>query len=136
MQRRLFLKSLVKAISALSLLTLTKKPAAATIPSTREILLQTSPVAGFQFYEGDLLWNSLRPNDTLQLVPEPENPHDNQAVKVMWNDTQLGYVPRQDNTAISQMLNLRQPLVARIGELQESSDPWERVTMKIYFISP
>lgn len=115
MQRRLFLKSLVKAISALSLLTLTKKSAAATIPSSRKILLQTSPVAGFQFYDGDLLWNDLHPNDPLQLVPEPENSHDNQAVKVIWNDTQLGYVPRQDNTAISQMLNRRQMLVAGLA---------------------
>lgn len=134
MQRRLFLQSLFKALSVLSFITLTKKPAAATITSTREILLQTSPVAGFQFYDGDRLWDSLRPNDTLQLVPEPENPHDNQAVKIMWNDNQLGYVPRRDNTAISQMLSRRHPLVARIGELQESSDPWARVTMKIYLV--
>ena len=134
MQRRLFLTSLFKALSALSFITLTKKPAAATQPSTREIFLQTSPVAGFQFYDGDRLWDSLRPNDTLQLVPEPENPHDNQAVKVMRNGIQLGYVPRRDNTAISQMLNRRQPMVARIGELQESSDPWNRVTMNIYMV--
>lgn len=134
MQRRLFLKSLFKALSALSLITLTKKPAAATLPSTREIFLQTSPVAGFQFYDGDRQWDTLCPNDTLQLIPEPENPHDNQAVKVMWKGIQLGYVPRRDNTAISQMLSRRQLLVARIGELQESSDPWARVTMKIYMV--
>jgi hypothetical protein len=134
MQRRLFLKSLFKALSALSFITLTKKPAAAIIPSTREILLQTSPIAGFQFYDGDLLWNSLRPNDPLQLVPEPENPHDDQAVKVMWNDNQLGYVPRRDNTAISQMLNRRQRLIARIGGLQQSNDPWVRITMNIYMV--
>lgn len=134
MQRRIFLQSLFKALSVLSFITLTKKPAAATLPPTREILLQTSPVAGFEFYDGDQLWDSLRPNDTLQLVPEPENPHDNQAVKVMWNDNQLGYVPRRDNTAISQMLDRRQQLIARIGELQESSDPWARVTMEIYLV--
>ncbi len=135
MQRRIFLKSLFKALSALSLLALGKKPATAAASSNREILLQSSLVAGFQFYEGKRLWNSLRPNDTLQLVAEPENPHDDQAVKVMWNDSQLGYVPRHDNTAISQMLHRGQILIARIGEMQESAYPWARVTMDIFWCS-
>lgn len=132
MQRRIFLMSLVKAISALSLLTLAEKPSSATVPDNQEILLQTSPVAGFQFYDGDRLWTALRPNDPLQLVPEPENPHDDQAVKVMWNNNQLGYLPRRDNTAISQMLIHNQPLITRIGELKQSTDPWARMKMKIY----
>ena len=134
MQRRIFLKALAKALSALSLFTLTKKPAAAAEPSNREILLQTSPVAGFQFYDGDMLWDTLRPNDPLQLVPDPDNPHDNQAVKVMWGDNQLGYVPRQDNTAISQMLARGLSITARIGEMQQSADPWARMTMAIYLV--
>ncbi|KJR99310.1 MAG: hypothetical protein VR65_17925 [Desulfobulbaceae bacterium BRH_c16a] len=113
---------------------MTRKPAAAAKPSNREILLQTVPVAGFQFYDGDRLWDRLHPNDSLQLVPEPENPHDHQAVKVIWNDNQLGYVPRRDNTAISQMLSRRQPVIARIGELQQSHDPWARLTMNIYMV--
>ncbi len=133
MQRRFFLKSLVKALSALSLVTLTGKPAFAKTPP-RQILLQTSPVAGFQFYDGDRLWDALRPNDPLQLVPEPENPHDDQAVKVMWNGNQLGYVPRRDNTAISQLLNRRQPIIVRIGEMQQTTDSWERMTMNIYMV--
>ncbi len=134
MQRRLFLKSLVNTFTALSLAILVKRPAAAAGQNKREILLQTSSVAGFQFYDGDRLWNRLRPNDPLQLVPEPENPHDDQAVKVIWNDNHIGYVPRRDNTAINQLLTRRQPLIARIGELRQSDDPWARVTMNIYLV--
>lgn len=133
MQRRMFLKSLLQTLSALPLVTLPRKTTAATEGKT-EMLLQTSPLAGFQFYEGDRLWESLRPNDILQLIAEPENPHDRQAVKVMWNGSQLGYVPRRDNTAVSQMLERRQPLVARIDQLHESSDPWARLTMKMYLV--
>lgn len=134
MQRRIFLKWLVNALSALSLLTLGKKSAAATVTTKNEILLQTSPFAGFPFYDGDRLWDTLRPNDPLLLVPEPENPHDEQAVKVMWTDNQLGYVPRHDNTTISQMLVRGQALGARISELQESADPWARLTMNIFLV--
>jgi len=134
MQRRIFLKSLVKALSALSLITLGKKSVAATVINNKEILLLTSPVAGFQFYNGNLLWKTLRPNDPLLLMPEPENPYDEQAVKVMWNDDQLGYVPREDNTTISQMLARGQVLVARIGEMQESADPWARLIMNFNLV--
>ena len=134
MQRRLFLKSLVKTFSALSIAILAKTPAAAAGPTKREILLQTSSVAGFQFYDGDRLWERLHPNDPLQLVSEPENPHDDQAVKVIWNSHQLGYVPRRDNSAISQLLHRRQPLITRIGILQQSDNPWARITMNIYLV--
>jgi hypothetical protein len=48
--------------------------------------------------------------------------------------SQLGYVPRRDSTAISQMLTRRQPLVARIGELQESGDPWDWIIMSFYLV--
>ncbi len=134
MQRRTFFKSLFSAVPALSLFGLVEPLAVRAKQSRSEVLLQTSPVAGFQYYDGDLLWDTLRQDDVLRLVPEPENQHDDQAVKVMWNDNQLGYIPRRDNTAISQMLQRGQPLIARIGELQQSSNPWERVTMHTYLV--
>lgn len=134
MQRRIFLKSLFAAIPVLSLFILGRKPVAQALPINREVLLQTSPVAGFQFYDGDRLWTAMRPNDLLQLVAEPDNLYDEQAVKVMWNDNQLGYVPRQDNTAISQMLSRGLSLVARIGELHKSDDTWARIMMNIYLV--
>lgn len=132
MQRRTFLKSLLSAAPALSLLGLVGPQAVRAKQSCREVLLQTSPVTGFQYYDGDLLWDTLQKDDILQLVPEPENQHDEQAVKVMHGGNQLGYVPRRDNTAISQMLHREQPLIARIGELQQSNNPSARVMMHIY----
>src|SRR5689334_23732236 len=33
----------------------------------------------------------------LDLVREPENPHDANAVRVEWRGRKLGYVPRRDN---------------------------------------
>lgn len=132
MQRRLFLKSLFAAISTLSLFVLGRKPDVEAVSNNREILLQISPVAGFQFYDGNRLWTAIRPNDLLDLVAEPDNPYDKQAVKVMWNGNQLGYVPRSENTAVSQMLGRGQSLTARISALRQSSEPWDRILMKIY----
>jgi len=58
-------------------------------PTTR-ILIQSSPLAGFQFHEGKLVWDQLKVGDVLMLVREPDNPHDAHAVRVHWNGHMLG----------------------------------------------
>ncbi len=55
------------------------------------------PVAGVSFRAESLEDPSFDPGRALSLVPEPENPHDSNAVAV-WNEErtlQLGYVPRE-----------------------------------------
>ncbi|MCO6440889.1 MAG: HIRAN domain-containing protein [Nitrococcus mobilis] len=46
-------------------------------------------------------------------VREPANPHDPKAVRIDWHNQKLGYVPRDENTAISQMLDRGERLGAR-----------------------
>jgi hypothetical protein len=69
-------------------------------PATR-ILIQSSPLARFQFHEGKRLWDQLKVGDPLTLVREPDNPHDARAVRVQWNGHMLGYVPRAENDAVA-----------------------------------
>ncbi|MFV0438774.1 MAG: HIRAN domain-containing protein [Desulfopila sp.] len=135
MQRRHFLKTLLGALTAMPFLPCRATPASGSPPAPRQILLQSSPVAGFQFYHGEELWHQLRPGAPLALVAEPDNPYDRQAVKVIYRGRQLGYVPRLENTAISQLLARNQPLTARIAALRQASDPWQRVTIDILLIS-
>jgi hypothetical protein len=55
------------------------------------------PVAGVSFRLDALEHPSFEPGRPLTLVPEPENPHDSNAVGI-WNEDrtlQLGYVPRE-----------------------------------------
>ena len=55
------------------------------------------PVAGVSFRPESLEDSSFDPGRPLALVPEPDNPHDPNAVAV-WNEErtlQLGYVPRE-----------------------------------------
>ncbi len=70
----------------------------ATIPTAggvtrRRVLLQESPVAGFQYYRGERVWPALREGDQLALVREPANPYDPRAVRIDWKEQKLGYVP-------------------------------------------
>ena len=95
-------------------------------------LLQVSPVAGFQYHEGERVWHHLRAGDALALSREPRNPFDARAVRLDWEGRKLGYVPAMANTAISQLLDRDQSLDAVITRLRESPDPWNRVEFAVY----
>ncbi|MBI2969405.1 MAG: HIRAN domain-containing protein [Gammaproteobacteria bacterium] len=95
------------------------------------LLLQISPLAGFQFHSGAAVWDRLRVGDPLRLVRESDNPHDGRAVAVYWQNRKLGYVPRLDNAAVSQLLDRRRRLSARVEKLNVSLNPWERIGFSV-----
>ena len=100
-------------------------------PATR-ILVQSSPVAGFQFHEGKRLWDQLKVGDALTLVREPDNAHDARAVRVEWNGHMLGYVPRAENDAVARQLDRGNKLEARIVRLTRHHDPWKRIEFEVF----
>jgi hypothetical protein len=118
---RLFLVGAVLACASLQ----------AEQPATR-ILIQSSPLAGFQFHEGRRLWDQLKVGDPLMLVREPDNPHDARAVRVQWNGHMLGYVPRAENDAVARQLDRGNRLEARIVRLTKHRDPWKRVEFEVF----
>ncbi|MGE5318550.1 MAG: HIRAN domain-containing protein [Hyphomicrobiaceae bacterium] len=98
---------------------------------TAHILLQDSPLAGFQYYAGKALWTQMRVDDALTLVREPDNPHDAKAVRVEWRGHKIGYVPRRENAAVARLLDHGQVLGARIVRLSDVREPWSRVRFEI-----
>ena len=100
-------------------------------PATR-ILVQSSPVAGFQFHEGKRVWDHLQIGDALTLVRESGNPHDARAVRVEWNGHMLGYVPRAENDAVARQLDRGNRLEARIVRLTKHRDPWKRIEFEVF----
>jgi hypothetical protein len=106
-------------------------PLEAAQPATR-ILIQSSPVAGFQFHDGKRLWDQLKVGDALTLVREPGNPHDARAVRVEWNGHMLGYVPRAENDAVARQLDRGNKLEARIVRLTRHRDPWKRIEFEVF----
>ena len=95
------------------------------------ILLQDSPLAGFQYHAGKQLWAEMKVGDALALVREPDNPYDAKAVRVDWHGQKLGYVPRRENADIARLMDNGAKLEARITRLVESRDPWQRVRFEI-----
>lgn len=119
-------------IASVAPLAATRAIAPSTVAPPSRVLLQASPVAGFQYHAGDDVWHLLRVGDPLALVREAANPHDERAVRLEWEGEKLGYIPARDNAAISQLLDADQCLDAVIAGLAESADPWERVEVAVY----
>jgi hypothetical protein len=96
------------------------------------ILVQESPLAGFQYHQGREVWDDLKVGDALELVREPNNPYDPNAVRVEWQGRMLGYVPRRENRAVAGMLDRGTKLGAKIVRLKKVRRPWERVLFEVY----
>lgn len=98
------------------------------------VLVQSSPLAGFQFYAGRALWEEMKVGDRLVLVREPENPHDARAVRVEWRGRKLGYLPRAENRAVAEEMDRGGRVEARIARLMRHRDPWQRILIDVYVV--
>ena len=97
-----------------------------------QLLVQSSPLAGFRYAEAAAVMPELKHGDSLDLVREEENPHDPNAVRVEWRGRKLGYVPRRQNAAIAWGLDRGTPLRARVSRLAEHPNPARRIEFEVY----
>lgn len=98
---------------------------------TVRVLVQSSPLAGFQYYGGKILWDEMREGDRLALVREPDNPHDTSAIRVEWRGEKLGYLPRAENREVAQAMDRGTPVSGRIGRLVQHPNPWKRLRVDV-----
>ncbi|GMV38330.1 MAG: hypothetical protein AMXMBFR64_00460 [Myxococcales bacterium] len=129
--RRTFLTflSLVPGLGALLRPAL---PALAAPPRASDILLERFFVAGLRYHDGVRVAPLVLPGDAVLLEAEPTNRWDPQAVRLLWGDAMLGYVPRHLNRAMSAILLQGGHLVARVTAVDVDAPPWERVQVAVY----
>jgi hypothetical protein len=96
------------------------------------ILVQSSPLAGFQYYAGEDLWDEIGVGDRLELVREADNAHDGNAVRVDWHGRKLGYLPRAENGAVAAAMDRGARVEARVARLRRHRNPWQRVLVDVY----
>ena len=96
------------------------------------LLVQNSPLAGFRYHAGAEVWRDLRVGDRLELAREADNPHDANAVAVLWRGRKLGYVPRSENAALAWGLDRGTSLRARISAVVEHPNPARRVRFEVF----
>jgi len=61
-------------------------------------------IAGFKYYDGLDVIAYLKLGTPVTLRSEPDNPYDTYAVAIYYEDTKLGYVPREKNGHVSDLL--------------------------------
>jgi hypothetical protein len=76
--------------------------------------VQISALAGFRYHAAPRLFEQLAPGQPLELVREPDNPYDANAVRVDWQGQKLGYVPRAENGAIAWAMDQGETIEARV----------------------
>jgi hypothetical protein len=102
-----------------------------------KIRVQSSPLAGSQYYAMSEAWPEIKLGDRLTLKREPDNRHDRQAIRVDWHGQQLGYLPRAENRAVAAALDGGEKLEARVSKLRplsETLDPWRRIEIEVFLI--
>jgi len=100
-------------------------------PSVR-LLVQASPLAGARHGEAAQVWAQMKTGDALDLVREPDNPHDANAVRVQWRGRKLGYVPRSENGALAWAMDRGEVPKARVSRLLEHRNARRRIEFEVY----
>ena len=95
------------------------------------LLIQSSPLAGSQFHDLPDVVSQIHVGDALTLKRDPTNPHDSNAIQVLWQDHLLGFVPRRENRAVARAMDRGEPLVARVVALRPEESPWRRLRFEI-----
>lgn len=99
-------------------------------------LLLACNIAGFQFWDGALVLAELKPGDAIQMVPEPDNPHDPDAVALVYQGAKLGFIPAGEAGPISLMMRFghASAFECRVQAVRPDQEPWKQVRVGVYIV--
>lgn len=100
------------------------------------VLIYSTFIAGFRYYEGPKLIDKLTPGIPLDLIREPRNMHDPQAIAVHLGEVKLGFLPMSDNLILSNLIDNGVALYADILLVSPTKDPWQMCEIGIYLPYP
>ncbi len=91
-------------------------------------------VAGMRYWDGALVLSRLEPGKKLQLIAEPQNQYDPNAVAIYFNDSKIGYIPQEFNFFPAQLLRFghQKVLECRVLKVNKSADPWKQLRVGLY----
>ena len=102
------------------------------LPFAREILLLECQVSGTGYKELRAIEPTLAPDDMLALQREPDNRHDDLAIRVHdCAGNALGYIPRVSNAVLARLMDAGKQMFARL-EAKEWHGDWLRLDIAVY----
>ncbi len=92
-------------------------------------------VRGFQYYEGPKMLGKMRVGDMLELVREPENKYDPNAIALHFNKRKIGFIPAEENHLLSKLIDIGAVDVqAEIAHLEPDAATWENVSVALFLL--
>jgi hypothetical protein len=88
-------------------------------------------VAGVQFHDAKKVINTMAEGEELNIEPEPDNKYDPNAVKLLYGETMVGYVPKKFSASVNGMLDIGEPLVCEITKVDPKAKTWEQIEVEI-----
>ena len=97
-------------------------------------VLASFHIAGYQFGEGALVLDHLKPGARLEMVAEPDNPHDPSAIALYFEGKRLGYIPADHNEYFAIMLHYGHADAFEyiVQQVAPDRSPWHQVCAAIY----
>ena len=91
-------------------------------------------IAGFTYWEGCIAFQELKVGTRLRLVREADNKFDPHAVAIFYKGYKLGFVPRNENTLISQLLDLGYNSIfdLRVQQILPESHPEKQISVVLF----
>lgn len=93
----------------------------------REYFFNEFYVAGYSYYEGERIEDSLMEGKLVEFKREPTCVHDPRAVEIYVGRRKLGYIPRKDNAMISALLDLGMTVKGKIQKRNYDDQPRKRI---------
>lgn len=90
------------------------------------------PIAGMRYYRAAELSELMHTGDELTLEHEAENPHDPNAVMILWHRNKIGYVPGTHARLISGMIDEHRHVCGKIVAIDPKGGESRWVQLNIY----
>jgi len=90
-------------------------------------------VAGVKFHDLKKVIGELEEGTEFKLDPEPDNKFDSNAVRLIFNGTMCGYVPKTLSAEVAALIDLRGDEVhCTITKLDPNAQPWNQCMVRVW----
>lgn len=126
MQRSTFLKNLIGLYGIASL-------PLEMVKQYHKVYLLQCFVRGFRYYNGPKIISEINKSGLLELVREPENKYDNNAIALYFNNQKIGFIPMESNEILSVLIDADLLKVqAEITHIEPQAADWEKIHVAIF----
>ena len=96
-------------------------------------------IAGVQFHEFKSVIDNVSEGDVLELIPEPSNKYDPNAVRIEYGISaglvMIGFVPKKFSSEVAAALEIGKDLKCVLVKLDKNAKPWEKFKVEVRELS-